>query len=81
MWAVVRFLFGVNEGVHIQTALLTKRLVALLANVFLDPTVDPLVKEKAASTCKCLWTQATRHLIGHFVTSTLFCRPPLTVFS
>ena len=50
MCALLRFLSGVNEGVRLQTTTLTKRLVALFANVLLDPTVDPLVKEKAAFT-------------------------------
>ena len=50
MCARVRFLSGVNEGVRLQMMTLTKRLVALFANVLLDPTVDPLVKEKAGST-------------------------------
>ena len=50
MCAPVRFLSGVNEGVLLQIAVLTKRLVALFTKVIFDPTVDALVKEKAGST-------------------------------
>ena len=81
LWALVRFLSGVNEGVRLQIAVPTKWLVTLFANVFFDPTVCQLVIGKALPTCTCLWTQVTIYLIGHLVTSTLFCRPPITVLS
>ena len=43
LWALVRFLPTVNEGVPLQITILTKCLVTLLANIILDPRVRPLV--------------------------------------
>ena len=60
--ALVRFLPGMDEGVGLQITFLTKWLVALLAIVFLDFTVNLLVTGKAATLCKCLWTPITRNL-------------------
>ena len=72
MCAPVRFLLSVNEDVLLQIIIFNEWLVALLANVLLDPTVSLLVVEKATPTCKCLWTLVTRYLFGH-----LQCSHPL----
>ena len=58
--AFVRLLLGVNEGVSLQMAILTKGLVALFANVLVNSTVDHLVVAEPASVCKCLWANVTK---------------------
>ena len=59
--ALVRLLLGVNEGVSLQTNIVTKCFVALWAVVF-DPFVGLFVIEKATLICICLWTQVARYL-------------------
>ena len=80
LWALVRFLPGVYEGVRLQMNILNKWLVTLLATVLLDPTVDLLVMGKAAPTCKCIRTQVTTYFFAHLEVSTaLFLSAELTV--
>ena len=63
--ALVRFLPTVNQGVPLQSTILSKWLVALRTCVF-DPNVGLLVLGKAILSCKCLWTRVTRYLFWHF---------------
>ena len=48
-----------NEGVGLQTSILTERIVSQWAIVF-DPIVSLLVTEKVAPPRKCLLTYVTR---------------------
>ena len=66
--ALVRFLPGMNKGVLLQIAFLTKWLVTLQAIVLLesiDPTVGLLVVRKSLSACKCPGTHCARLLFCH----------------
>ena len=71
--ALVWLLLCMNERMCLQIGTPVERFVAPLTNIFFDSSVDFLVISKVLPACKCLGTQVTRYLFGHFHLSPPLC--------
>ena len=70
---VVWLLPCVNERMSLQIATPVERFIAPLTNIFFYSSMGSLVTGKARPGCKCLGTQVTRYLFGHFQLTAPLC--------